>query len=58
MFKSQLVQELVNQIHKEEVKSVFKINISKRKKKGVVALESWLRLATGVLKTAETRSTN
>ena len=44
---------LLQRYNKEEIKSIFKMKVTQRKKQGVVALETWLRLATGILKTAE-----
>ena len=35
---------------------VFKTPVQKRKKYGLMALETWLHLANGVLATAETRA--
>ena len=39
-----------------EINIVFKMKYTKRKKQGVVALETWMKLAENVLKTATMRS--
>ena len=43
--------------NKEEITKVFRLSIHKRKKYGVVALESWLKLANKVLEKASAQAT-
>ena len=44
--------------NKNELKVVFKQKAERRKKHGVVALESWLKLANNVIDTAQERANN
>ena len=46
----------LREYNKEEIDYVFKTSVKKRKQHGLMALETWLQLANGVLATAESRA--
>ena len=47
---------VLRQYNKDEINYVFKVPLKHRQKYSLVALETWLKMATSVIETAEMRA--